>query len=1007
MSRGCSSLPVHDRGLIAMATARKVLLVGWDAADWKMIHPLMDHGLMPATRRLVEGGVMANLATLSPVLSPMLWTSIATGKRPYKHGILGFTEPTPDGTAVQPISSLSRKTKAVWNILSQAGKRSIVVGWWPSHPAEPINGVMVSNHYQSAPRRPGASWPMAKGTVHPPRLAQELAELRFHPLELEEAHIRPFIPHAEKIDQERDRRLDTCMRVIADCTSIQACATHLIEREPWDFAAIYFDAIDHFGHAFMKYSPPRQFFVSEEDFDIYQNVVAAGYVYHDLMLARLLELAGDDTTVMLVSDHGFHPDHLRPDGMPAEPAGPAIEHRDLGVFAMSGPGIRRDQMITGATLLDVTPTILSLFGLPVGEDVDGRPLVEAFAAPPEIRTIASWDEVPGEDGAHPPDERLDAEESRETLEQLVALGYIERPDEDNEKAVAKTAREQQYNLAMAYMDAGMHPRAAEILADLYHTEPLEFRFGIRLAICLQVMQMTAEMGRVVDHLNKTWRKAAEAARARLKEIAALARERRQALRADGEQAPDAEAAPPPAGQMIFNDAERHVIRQLRGIARGNERTLDYLSSSIAIVNRDYEAALGHLEHARESASRTPGFHLQVGNAYLELKRYDRAVDSYRRVLELDRENPNAHIGLARVALLRRRNRQALEHAQTAVGLKYHNPTGHFFFAIAQHRMGQGREAIGSLTTALAQNPNFPEAEDRLAWIYQQTFRNPKQAHEHRQQARQIRKMRREQSSAGRSITLPPLEAIDLDACLPSLPEPATERLRPPLGMAPLRRPGAEPDDRPEIIVVSGLPRSGTSMMMQMLAAGGLPLLADDERRADDSNPRGYFEYAKTRRLHSENDWLDEAQGRVIKVVAPLIPSLPQDARYRVILMEREIDEIIGSQRAMLARLGREGGKLDVTQLRRVLGRQLEQACQVLKAHSIPTLRVDYGDALERPAATAKDLAAFLGLNLDQQAMRHAIEPALRRERGAGITDERMDDPTTKSTDANRTPAWVA
>ena len=89
---------------------RKVLLVGWDAADWKVIHPLMDRGLMPFTKSMVENGVMANLATLNPVLSPMLWTSITTGKRPYKHGILGFTEPTPDGTSVQPVTNLSRKT---------------------------------------------------------------------------------------------------------------------------------------------------------------------------------------------------------------------------------------------------------------------------------------------------------------------------------------------------------------------------------------------------------------------------------------------------------------------------------------------------------------------------------------------------------------------------------------------------------------------------------------------------------------------------------------------------------------------------------------------------------------------------------------------------------------------------------------------------------------------------------------------------------------------------------
>ena len=123
----------------------RVLLIGWDAADWRVIHPLLDAGKLPALERLVNRGVMGNLATLQPVLSPMLWTSIATGKRPYQHGVLGFVEPTPDGRGVRPVSGTSRKTKALWNILSQEGLYSNIIGWWPSHPVEPIRGAMVSN----------------------------------------------------------------------------------------------------------------------------------------------------------------------------------------------------------------------------------------------------------------------------------------------------------------------------------------------------------------------------------------------------------------------------------------------------------------------------------------------------------------------------------------------------------------------------------------------------------------------------------------------------------------------------------------------------------------------------------------------------------------------------------------------------------------------------------------------------------------------------------------------
>ena len=101
------------------ALAKRILVLGWDAADWKLIKPLLNQGHMPALQSLMDQGVWGNIATLYPILSPMLWTSIATGKRPHKHGIYGFTEPMPDGKGIRPSSSTTRQCKAIWNILSQ------------------------------------------------------------------------------------------------------------------------------------------------------------------------------------------------------------------------------------------------------------------------------------------------------------------------------------------------------------------------------------------------------------------------------------------------------------------------------------------------------------------------------------------------------------------------------------------------------------------------------------------------------------------------------------------------------------------------------------------------------------------------------------------------------------------------------------------------------------------------------------------------------------------------
>lgn len=243
--------------MIRTTPKRKVLLIGWDAADWRVIHPLVDQGRMPNLARMLEEGVSGNMQTLFPVLSPMLWTSIATGKRAWKHGIHGFSEPDPHSGYIRPITNLSRKCKAVWNILQQNGLRCNVVGWWPSHPAEPISGVMVSNHYKDPHNDIEKPWPLKPGAVHPERLTEPLKELRIHPQEFEGPELLPFIPGAGRIDQKTDQRLYTCAKITAEATCIHSAATAIMQLEPWEFMAVYYDAIDHYSHAFMRYHPPK------------------------------------------------------------------------------------------------------------------------------------------------------------------------------------------------------------------------------------------------------------------------------------------------------------------------------------------------------------------------------------------------------------------------------------------------------------------------------------------------------------------------------------------------------------------------------------------------------------------------------------------------------------------------------------------------------------------------------------------------------------------------------
>src|SRR3954452_22109674 len=174
---------------MSKALARRVLLIGWDAADWIFLTPLVDAGKMPNLQRLIETGTSGRIATLQPILSPILWTSVATGKRGDQHGILSFVEPKAAGTGIQTISSYSPKSKALWNILSQSGRSSVVVTWFASHPAEPIRGAIVSNRYSESAISGDKLDPK---TFHPADLAEVMERLRVTSKSLKPAEMEPF-----------------------------------------------------------------------------------------------------------------------------------------------------------------------------------------------------------------------------------------------------------------------------------------------------------------------------------------------------------------------------------------------------------------------------------------------------------------------------------------------------------------------------------------------------------------------------------------------------------------------------------------------------------------------------------------------------------------------------------------------------------------------------------------------------------------------------------------------
>jgi predicted AlkP superfamily phosphohydrolase/phosphomutase/tetratricopeptide (TPR) repeat protein len=896
---------------------RKVLLIGWDAADWESINPLLEEGLMPTLEALINRGVMGNLATLQPILSPMLWNSVATGKFADKHGIHGFIEPDPVNGGARPYTSTARKCKALWNILTQSGLRSNIVGWWASHPAEPINGTVVTNAFGGVKFDPERGWRIPQGTVHPAEKGPLLARFKVFPSELTQEHILPFIPNAAKIDQQSDRRLSSFAKVLSDAASIHAVATALMETEPWDFTAVYYDAVDHFSHAFMPYNPPRLEWIKEEDFEMYKDVVKGAYRFHDMMLERLLQLAGPETTVILCSDHGFESGSQRPRGTPREPAGPAVWHRQYGIFVMAGPGIKRDERIYGASLIDIAPTVLALLGLPVGEDMDGRPLLEAFAVPPKVETIPSWEKRAGEAGMHTGDKQIDRDQSQELMQQFAALGYIEEPGADKEKMAESADIEGKYNVSRTYLWKNQPDRALPLLEEIVRRRAWEDRFLSLLAACY-------------------------------------------------------------FQNGYLRQAER-LISLICDVAEPNNPTTMLLSARIKLARGDLGGGLQNLLAAEAMGPRIPGIYTQIGDAYARLLQWENAKVAYEKAISLDEDNALALQGLSTVYRRQGLNQETVDTALRAVSLLHRLPMAHFNLGVAMARAGESERAILAFETALRFQPNMVNAHRYLAALHRNNGGNREKAAFHQREAARILRSR----PRTRKATAERAEKL-FD--LPEIPK-RDERTR----ILLKERPDPKPEEKKSgktFILVSGLPRSGTSLMMQMLAAGGMKILTDHERGADVDNPKGYYEWEPIKQIAKKPELLDpdEFNGSAIKCISMLLPRMPLKHLYKVIFMTRPIKEVVLSQGAMVNRLQRKGAELDAEQLARGLTAHRDEVRTWMKsAPHIEFIEIDYPTLVKNPAPQISRVAEFLGADRlpHSEKMTEVVDPSLHRKKAGG------------------------
>jgi len=434
------------------------MIVAWDGASWDLVLPLLLDGRLPALGRLIREGVHGNLYGFVPSRSPALWTTVATGVSPDRHGIRGFDKRNHlllrrlerivrlGDIDRELYTNADRRVRALWNLTTENGRSSLVVGWHNSFPAESIDGMFVSNYLEQTHMarllRVNRTLPpeLAGALVHPPGALDEVLELerrtreslahevsRFADYSPEELRVFLDEAHDPQNDEARLRYL-LGQAYVADTLNAEIALTFYPRLAP-DLLMLHFQAVDIASHGYLVFHRPEMIAgLSLPPSDVlerlsaeqptYERTLGTFYEYLDEYLGRLLELRDERTAVLVLSDHGFE-SRLDDTAGGTHDAGPP------GIFVLHGPGIRRAVRVEGATLYDILPTVLAGMRLPLSRELDGQPLLQVFCAASlddlSPTFVDSYEDQP----RYQPRIEPPAEMERVVEERLRSLGYIQ------------------------------------------------------------------------------------------------------------------------------------------------------------------------------------------------------------------------------------------------------------------------------------------------------------------------------------------------------------------------------------------------------------------------------------------------------------------------------------------------------------------------------------------------------------------------------------------------------
>ncbi len=403
----------------------KVVLLGIDGMDWRVADPLIEEGRLPNIERVVRAGTRADLRTIEPLIkSPMIWASIATGKGPRKHGISDFVE----GTESAPLfNSFGWKARPIWDILGDNGRRVAVLNWMVTWPARETNGYWISDRIPFAPED---GFGTIEDVTYPPELIDRIGHLRKPATRTTDDEIEFFMngdAWRESPPPDIEGGVESLRTIYANDQSVWNIALHLLEtEEDLDFFAVYLNGLDLCCHRYWGQMDPSSLGgsqLSEESITTFSDVIPRYYEHMDEFVGDVLDRIDENTTLIICSDHGFRGPHQSEHGLRFG----IWMHGPLGVLAAAGPGIAERGEVGEASVFDVTPTLLALYGLPVARDMDGFVLNEVIADGRLEARPVSYVDTYEVDSRFTGDlsESLESAVDEEIKERLRSLGYIE------------------------------------------------------------------------------------------------------------------------------------------------------------------------------------------------------------------------------------------------------------------------------------------------------------------------------------------------------------------------------------------------------------------------------------------------------------------------------------------------------------------------------------------------------------------------------------------------------